>query len=59
MVTEQKRRGRKPKMKVELLTEETKTCPECHGLGIQEFHAGLLSRKCRVCNGTGRVPIGG
>ena len=37
--------------------DELETCPECNGTGIKEFAAGLVSRKCRTCKGTGKVAM--
>ncbi len=36
---------------------ELKTCPTCNGKGIEEMAAGMVSRKCRKCKGSGKVLI--
>jgi len=37
------------------LEPEMITCPVCHGTKIQELHHGLLTFKCRKCDGEGKI----
>jgi hypothetical protein len=38
------------------LQDDQVTCPQCLGTKIEEIQVGLISRRCRLCDGAGKIP---